>query len=251
MPAPSYSYPPGVFTALSRDILLLRRRDFHQDAQACTAGLHPSLQVSNPENIPQQGPCVITVNHYHRPGFGAEWLALSISALVSVHVHWIMTAEFMYEGKWFQPLGSSVSRILLKRIARVYSFTCMPPMPPRPQDVQARAASVRAVLEVVKNTRETVLGFAPEGHDASDKGVLTHPPAGVGRFGLLLAKAGLTFVPVGAYEADGVFHLRFGEGYVLSVPPGLHAEEKDRQASQCIMEHIASLLPPPLRGVFA
>jgi 1-acyl-sn-glycerol-3-phosphate acyltransferase len=215
------------------------------------ARLHPSLQVSNPENIPQQGPCVITVNHYHRPGFGAEWLALSISALVSVHVQWVMTAEFMYEGKWFQPLGSSVSRILLKRIARVYGFTCMPPMPPRPQDVQARAASVRAVLEVVRNTREPMLGLAPEGQDASDNGVLTRPPAGVGRFGLLLVKAGLTLAPVGAYEADGIFHLRFGEGYVLSVPPGLHPEEKDRQASQCIMEHIALLLPPRLRGEFA
>ena len=251
MSAPSYSYPPVVFTGLIRDLLLLRRRDFHQDAQACMARLHPPLMVSDPENIPHQGPCLITVNHYHRPGFGAEWLALSISALVSVHVHWIMTAEFMYEGRWFQPLGSYLSHILLKRIAGVYGFTCMPPMPPRPQDVQARAASVRAVLELVKNTREPVLGFAPEGHDASDKGVLAHPPAGVGRFGLLLAKAGLTFVPVGAYEADGIFHLRFGEGYVLSVSPGLHPEEKDRQASQCIMEHIALLLPPPLRGEFA
>lgn len=250
MSAPSYSYPPVVFTGLIRDLLLLRRRDFHRDAQACVARLHPSLQVCNPENIPQQGPCVLTVNHYHRPGFGAEWLALSISALVSVHVHWVMTAEFMHEGKWFQPLGSSVSRILLKRIARVYGFTCMPPMPPRPQDVQARAASVRAVLEVVKNTREPVLGFAPEGHDASDKGVLTRPPAGVGRLGLLIAKAGLTFVPVGAYEADGMFHLRFGEGYVLSVPSGMRAKERDRQASKTIMEHIAFLLPPSLRGEF-
>ncbi len=250
MSAPSYSYPPVVFTGLIRDLLLLRRRDFHRDAQACVARLHPSLQVCNPENIPQQGPCVLTVNHYHRPGFGAEWLALSISALVSVHVHWVMTAEFMHEGKCFQPLGSSVSRILLKRIARVYGFTCMPPMPPRPQDVQARAASVRAVLEVVKNTREPVLGFAPEGHDASDKGVLTRPPAGVGRLGLLIAKAGLTFVPVGAYEADGMFHLRFGEGYVLSVPSGMRAKERDSQASKTIMEHIAFLLPPSLRGEF-
>lgn len=251
MDAPKYSYPPGVFAGLVRDILLLRRRHFHRDALACIARLKPPLQVTGPENIPRQGPCVVTINHYHRLGFGAEWLALAVSALVPVNIHWIMTAEFMYQGKWYQPVGSRLSKILLKRIAHVYGFVTMPPLPPRERDVEARAASVRAVLEFVKRVGDPILGLAPEGHDARDDGVLTRPVRGVGRFGLLLSRAGLKLVPVGAYEVDGAFHVRFGEAYTLSVPGELSSDEKDRRASQVIMENIARLLLPQLRGEFA
>ena len=108
------------------------------------------------------------------------------------------------------------SRILLKRIAHIYGFTTMPPMPPRPKDVEARAVSVRAVLEYVKHARDPILGLAPEGYDPPE-GVLTRPAPGLGRFGLVALQAGLRFIPVGAYEADGVFHLHFGERYELSV----------------------------------
>jgi len=102
---PDYSYPPRLFVRVARDIVLLRHRDFHEDAEACIENLNPPLQVSGKENIPQHGPCVLTVNHYHRPGFGAQWIPLAISAMVPTHIHWVMTAEFMYQGKWYQPVG--------------------------------------------------------------------------------------------------------------------------------------------------
>src|SRR3990172_12282460 len=70
---PDYSYPPVLFARVARDVVLLRCRDFRQDAKACIANINPPLQVSGKENIPQQGPCVLTVNHYHRAGFGAQW----------------------------------------------------------------------------------------------------------------------------------------------------------------------------------
>ena len=251
---PHYSYPPGLFARVARDVILLRRRDFHQDAKACIENLNPPLQVLGKENIPQQGPCVLTVNHYHRPGFGAEWIALAIAALVPVNMHWVMTGEFTYPEKWYAPFGAVGSRILLKRIAYIYSFTNMPPMPPRPKDVEARAASVRAVLEYVMHAQDPVLGLAPEGYDPPDPdGVLTRPATGLGRFGLLLSKAGLTFTPVGAYETDGVFHLHFGERYELSVRSDLSADpdRKDECAMRIIMENIARLLPLHLRGEFA
>jgi hypothetical protein len=193
---------------------------------------------------------VITVNHYHHDGFNAEWLALAVAALVPVPMHWVMTGEFMYEGKWYQAFGSTASRILLRRIARVYGFTNMPPMPPREKDVAERAASVRAVLEYVQRTRDAVIGLAPEGYDPPG-GILTRPAPGLGRFGLLLSKAGLRFIPVGAYEADGIFHIHFGESYELNVEKNSGIDEKDAQASQIIMEHIAALLPLSLRGEFA
>jgi len=141
---------------------------------------------------------------------------------------------------------------LLKRIAQSYGFTTMPPMPPRPKDVEARAASVRAVLEYVRHAKNPVLGLAPEGYDPPGV-VLTRPASGSGRFALLLAKAGLMFSPVGAYEADGFFHLHFGEQYTLNVSNTRSADRygKDEGAMRIIMEHIACLLPSCLRGEFA
>jgi len=250
MSYPAYSYPPGLFPRVALDVVLLRRRDFRRDAKACLAHLNPPLNVLGKENIPQHGPCVVTVNHYHRAGFGAQWFALAIAALVPTDIHWIITGEFMDWSKRYGLPGAIASRILLSRLARIYGFTTMPPMPPRPKDVLARAASVRAALEMVKRARDPVLGLAPEGHDPPDD-VLTRPASGVGRFGLLLARAGLTFIPVGAYEAEEVFHLHFGEGYELSVGRDLSAAEKDDRAVRMMMERIARLLPSGLRGEFA
>jgi hypothetical protein len=249
---PDYSYPPGLFPRVARDVVLLRHRSFQNDAKACIENLKSSLQVLGKENIPQHGPCVVMVNHYHRPGFGAQWIAFAIAAAVPVNMHWVMTGEFMYPGKWYETIGSIGSRILLKRIAKIYDFTTMPPMPPRHKDVEARAVSVRAVLEYVRHTKDPVLGLAPEGYDPpGPSGMLTHPAPGLGRFGLLLSKAGLSFIPAGVYEADGVFHVHFGERYELDVRNDLAVDEKDDQASQIIMENIARLLPVHLQGEFA
>jgi hypothetical protein len=246
---PEYSYPSGLLPRVARDIVLLRRRDFRQDAKACIENIKPPVRVAGQENIPAQGPCVITINHYHRPGFGAQWFALAVAALAPVRVHWIITGEFT---SWHWPSGALASRLLLKRIAQVYGFTTMPPMPPRRKDVERRAASVRAVLDYVRRTANPVLGLAPEGHDPpGSAGVITRPAAGVGRFGRLLANAGMSFVPVAAYEADAAFHLRFGERYELRMEKELSAAEKDRAATQLLMEKIARLLPLHLRGEFA
>jgi 1-acyl-sn-glycerol-3-phosphate acyltransferase len=201
------------------------------------------------DNIPQSGPCVITFNHYFRPGFNAWWLPLAIAATVPVDMHFVMTGELTYPGRWYAPLGRVASKWILHRIARTYGFTAMPPMPPRPKDVQARADSVRRVLDFVKRTDRPVLGLAPEGGDSPD-GTLSRPASGAGRFGLLLAASGLTFVPVGAYEENGAFHLHFGPPYLLTVPRGLSPDEKDRVAVTIIMENIARLLPERLRGEF-
>lgn len=247
---PKYSYPRGFWAGLARDVLLLHRRNFRLDAKTCIENLDPPLRVLGIENIPQLGPCIITVNHYYRAGFAAQWLALAIAATVPVDMHWVMTGEWTYPGRWYAPLGMMFSKFILHRLARVYGFTSMPPMPPRPKDVVERAAAVRVVLNLVKHTKDPVLGLAPEGGDSVD-GKLAHPASGLGRFGLLLSNAGLKFIPVGAYEANGVFTIHFGEAYELSVLRHVSADEKDAQASQIIMKNIAQLLPMHLRGEFA
>lgn len=247
---PKYKYPPGVVVGLAFSTILGLRRSFREDAIHCIGRLKPSLRLLGKENIPQNGPCVITVNHYHRHGFGAEWLALGISATVPCEIHWIMTAEWTAPGKWYEPIKGLYSRLLLRYLSRVYSYTSMPPMPPRPKDVEARARSVRMVLEYTKQHPDFMLGLAPEGADQAG-GKLSMPASGAGRFALLLAGRGSVFVPVGAYEADGVFCLHFGPVYRLNVPSGLSVEEKDRAASEMMMKKIALLLPDGLRGEFA
>lgn len=250
MNLPSYSYPPGRFAQAALDLMLARRRDLQADAKACIEHVQAELRVVGQENIPQRGDCVLTINHYHRPGFGAQWIALAVTALVPLRMRWAVTGELMCQGKWYQPVGSRASILFLKRLAYLYDLLLMPPMPPRPRDVEARAAAVRAVLRYVRESHDPILGISPEGHD-SPNGILTRPSAGFGRFALLLARAGMRFIPVGGYEANGGFHIHFGAAYTLRVPDDLSPEEKDDQAAHIVMEKIACLLPARLRGEFA
>jgi hypothetical protein len=243
---PRYGLPSDVVVGLAFNALFGLKRSFCTDAIRCIGRLKPSLLVIGEENIPENGPCVLTVNHYYRPGFGAWWIALAIAATVPVEMHWVVTGELLYLGKF----GGPLSRWALARIAKTYGFTTMPPMPPRPGDVEARAKAVKTVLKLVKQSGNTVLGLAPEGADQGG-GQLSLPPLGAGRFGLLLAGLGSGFVPVGAYEADGAFCLHFGPAYRLDVPSGLSADEKDRTAAEVMMKNIAVLLPESLRGEFA
>jgi 1-acyl-sn-glycerol-3-phosphate acyltransferase len=246
---PAYSFPPRNVAGLIVDWALARRRSFRADALASIERLDPPLRVFGKENIPQAGPCVVTFNHYHRAGFNAIWMAAAIAAAVPVEMHFVMTGELTYPGKWYAPVGMIFSKIVLARAARVYGFTTMPPMPPRQRDVEARAQSVRRVLEVARRGKNVILGLAPEGGD-NPTGQLTMPASGAGRFALLLAAAGLQFVPVGVYESDGALCLRFGAAYQLSVPRGLSADVKDEVAAEIVMSHIARLLPERLRGIF-
>jgi hypothetical protein len=246
---PHYSFPPRTVTGLLRDLTLARRRSFRTDALACLGRLNPSLRVFGEENIPQTGPCVVTFNHYYRPEFSAIWMPISIAALVPVEMHFVMTGELTYPGKLYAPLGMFLSKMVLQRAAHVYGFTTMPPMPPREKDVEARAESVRKVLEVARRQKNVIIGLAPEGGD-QPAGRLKMPASGAGRFALLLSAAGLGFIPAGIFEADGALCLRFGAAYELAVPRGLSADEKDRAAARIMMGNIASLLPPHLRGEF-
>jgi hypothetical protein len=247
---PDYSYPLRLLPGLTASLLFGGRRSFHADAQACIARLIPPLRVMGAENIPQARPALITFNHYYRPGFNAWWLALAIAAVVPVEMHWGTTGELTFPGKWYGFAGRPASRWLLRRLAKLYGFTTMPPMPPRPGDVEARARSVREYLAFARAHPQAVLGLAPEGRDNEPAGALAHPAPGAGRFVGLLAGLGFPVTPAAAYEEAGEFCLRFGAAYRLQVPRGTGADEKDRAAAEIVMRQIAALLPDRLRGEF-
>ncbi len=246
---PSYTYPPRTVVGGIASLLFGRRRSFRQDGLDCIARLEPPLQVLGTENIPQAGPCLLTFNHYYRPGFQAWWMTLAIASVVPQEVHFVMTSELTYPGKWYAPLGQAGSRLLLRGISRVYGFTPMPPMPPRPKDVEARALSVLETLAFAKAHPQAIIGLAPEGGDQPG-GVLNWPAHGAGRFVSLLTRSGIPVVPIGAYEEKGCLFLSFGEAYHPPDPAGLPADERDRRVVEQVMRRIAPQLPARLRGEF-
>jgi 1-acyl-sn-glycerol-3-phosphate acyltransferase len=244
---PRYPYPPSRLWPLIRDWALNHPRDFQQDARTFTALLGEGLQVTGMENVVSDRPMVVVMNHYSRPGFGMWWLVVAIAAQMPRNPHLIMTNELT---RWLGPVGNRFSRWLLPRIARTYGFSPMPPMPPRSQDVNARAASVREVLSYITHTDLPLLMIAPEGRDNLEGGSLAKPPAGSGRFLLLLASKRLSILPVGGWEANKALQVRFGRVFELFVPKDLSAREKDRLASERVMTRIAELLPAALQGEF-
>ena len=246
---PRYSYPSHLVLKFIADVLFCGRRSFHRDGLECLAQLEPPLRVWGVENIPQSGPCLMTFNHYYRPGFDAWWMALALAATLPMEIHFVMTGELTYPGKWYAPLGMAGSRWLLKRFSKMYGFTSMPPMPPREKDVAARARSVRETLRFARQHPQAVLGLAPEGGDQPG-GMVNWPASGAGRFILLLAEQGFPILPVGVFEEGGELCLSFGKAYRLQVPGGLGPDEKDHCTMQTIMPAIAAQLPRRLGGVF-
>ncbi|MEZ0395742.1 MAG: hypothetical protein ABWK53_04840 [Anaerolineales bacterium] len=250
MTYPHYSYPPANLFGLAGRVFFGGRRAFRADSLACIRRLQPPLRLLGQEHIPLAGPALITFNHYYRPGFRAWWMALALAAVVRAEIHFIMTGELTFPGRWYAPLGQTASRLLLRRLAQVYGFTLMPPMPPRPWEVEGRARAVRAALAYRRSHPQAILGLAPEGGDNPPDGALAWPPPGAGRFVALLAGE-YPITPVGIYESEAALCLHFGQAYTLSLPPGLTAEQKDRLAAESVMRAIARLLPDYLRGDFA
>jgi 1-acyl-sn-glycerol-3-phosphate acyltransferase len=244
---PRYALPAGLISRVALSVVTGRARSFGADARVAVGGLRPPLTVLGGENLPAAGPCLLTVNHYYRPGFQAWWIPLALSSIVPCDVHWVMTSAWTYT----DPLGvlvfAPVMRWLLGRLARVYGFTTMPP---EAAEVAGRAQGVRRVLTRARGTPQAVIGLAPEGRDAPG-GVLQWPPSGGGRFISHLAALGLRVVPVGAYEVEPSLCLRVGSAYELDLSPDLPPDERDRHVSEQVMRHIAVQLPLKLQGEFA
>jgi 1-acyl-sn-glycerol-3-phosphate acyltransferase len=246
---PRYPLPLATLSRLLPALVLSRSLSFQREAQDCVALLNPPLQVNGREHIPQSGPCLLTTNHYTRPGFQAWWIPLAINSVMPVEIHWIMTAAWTFEGRPRAIVLKPLSERLFAHIAGVYRFSTMPPMPPDPNDTPVRAQAVRRVLRYARQTEKPVIGLAPEGRDIPGGG-LGWPPPGTGRFINHLAQCGLPLLPIGVFEGDGVLQLRFGPAYRLPLPAETGKNEVDIAVSRIVMEHIAQQMPPALRGEF-
>jgi hypothetical protein len=225
------------------------KRLFKQDAETLVRRHLKGLQVIGLGLCPTQGPFVITVNHFTRPGFGAWWLAFSLSACLPIDVKWIATGALTFPGQAIEWILYPASSLFMKCIQQVYGLFLMPPMPPRPQDRFERGVAVRSVLHAARTDPTLVIGLAPEGRDIAG-GSLGWPPPGSGRFIYQLNQIGYKIVPVGIFEIPGGLRVRFGAAYDIRASLTLNSKELDDFVSHLVMSRIADLVPDRLQGEF-
>jgi 1-acyl-sn-glycerol-3-phosphate acyltransferase len=226
------------------------QRSFALDSQKATALLQPKLRVLGGDHVPRTGPCLIVCNHYSRPGFAAWWTGFAISSAVAERragastssIRWVMTAAWTFpESRWKRRLLTPLTRWAFERVARVYDFVTMPPMPPDPREVHARAMAVRRTLRLVQESGGDgpLIGLAPEGQDTP--GRLGEPPKGAGSFIALLVQAGLPVLPSGLWELGGQLQVSFGPMFVPSIPT--ERQKRDAHVARQVMEAIGRQLP--------
>ncbi len=244
---------PVFVLALLGDVLRGRSRPFVVDAARLLRILRPQPQVEHASFIPPEGPFVVVMNHYCRQGLGAWWGVFLIGHAIarqraeSGEVRWIMTNGWTYRDLIRSRLLTPLTRWLFRKIACSYGFVSMPPMPPDPLQIEERAQAVRKALSLAREG--AMIGLAPEGRDSSDGGLI-EPPAGAGRFLLLLAEAGLCILPAGVAEKGETLTVSFGAPFILKTQPGLEKRQQDRRAGEMVMVAIGKLLPPELWGVY-
>jgi len=249
---PSESYPIrfSLILRFAWATLWGRRRDLPADIAASLTAVRPPPQIRNDDHIPAERPFVLVLNHYERPGLKVFWSGCVASHAVAQRrprykaVRWLMTSEWYNARLGPMPVPVVVSRLLFRRLGRVYGLVIVPRAAERGV---GRAAAARTMLNIVRGSDEPI-GLFPE---AVGTGRLIQPPPGLGSFLLVLSSHGLPILPAGAFEEEGRLTVSFGPPFHLDVPRHASRAEKERLASRQVMVAIGRLLPEELWGVYA
>jgi len=246
--------------SIAASVLLGRRRRFSSDARRLVESFRPPPRVENAHWIPRDAPFVLVTNHYFKPGYRVWWGIAAIAVAVADRRPEAREMVWMQSNRWTYPdrlrslLLTPLTKVAFTRVARTYCFIPTPPMPRDERYIAEGAQSVRrmlSLLEAPELADRPAMGVAPEGRDNEADGSLIKPPAGTGRFLVHLARRGLSFVPVGVCETEGILTARFGPPFLLETHPGTAPDGLDRLASTQVMVAIARLLPQELWGVYA
>lgn len=202
------------------------------------AGIHPKVNYSGLHKIPEQGPFLVTLNHYSRKGFSIAWAAAAISAVLPKDPIWMMTSAWTNREGGIDRLRTAITKRLFSRLADVYGFVTTPPMPPAEEELVERVLSIRKLISILESQPDPIMCIAPEGRDTPG-GRLAIPYPGSGKLILRLNQILKRVLPVGVYEWEGMLHIRFGEMYFLTDP----VPNNENFVSKMIIERIADTLP--------
>ena len=256
-PLPAYRFPLGFIARWLWTVLVLRRpRDLGVDGLQLFAGRDPRPRVEGIARLPPQGPCVLVMNHYERPGLRVWWGVVLLTAAVRQRrgsggggnappVRWLMTDRFRGFRLGPLPLPDALLAWLLARIARAYG--CL--LVARPEHEQALRSG--ALLEARRALRRCgVLGITPEA--ASGGGPELHAPQANSSVALAWLSQGETpIVPVAFHDdAAGRLVARFGRPFTLPWLGLGEARAREAELTTQVMAAVAGLLPPRLRGAY-
>jgi hypothetical protein len=199
----------------------------------------------------------MVMNHYARPGLDAWWPAILATwalgqARPGAPIHWLMVSEWAWPTWQYRYIITPATRWAFGRLARLYDLILTPPVLNRDYSSAQGAAAVRRFLTLARATasRGHMLAMAPEGREGH-LGALTSLPPATGRFLLLLARAGLPFLPAGISEdPPGQLVVRFGPTFLLEQPPRAGKSATDNWAADQVMGRLAALLPAELWGEY-
>lgn len=244
-----YQISRSLMAGMVGSALSLHPRSFAADSLAAINSLYPPVRLEGVEQIPSAGPFLLVHNHYNAPGYVSWWNAFALTAAIARRrepgckreVTWIITAAWRGTGNgWRDRVLERGSRWAFRRVAQVYGFLTMPPMPPRPDEAAARAKTVLQAVRLARQAAKTggIVGLTPEGED--HPGGFGPPPPGLGEFVALLVEAGLPVLPAGIRQAEGRLCVRFGPLFMPQIPP--RRDNRDAVVAEQVMDAIAGCL---------
>lgn len=258
-PPPRYTYKVHLIIMPALRVLLGIASPPHLDAALLLQGAHPRPRVLSVENIPPEGPFVLTVNHYDRPGLGAWWGVAAIFDAVAQRraheprdVHFAMAREWWYPSGFGRRVKQPLTRWFFGQLAKSYGVIRLPPVLGTDEFRGQGALEVRHAAKLTRGPSPQLVGLAPEGRTGENL-TLCEPPEGAGLFLLMLTHDTVPCLPVGLYEdedAGGILTVNFGPPFQLHVPRGLPREARDRAAARTVMVEIGKLLPARMWGVY-
>jgi len=236
---------------MGRAILTKTPRSIIEDSALSVRVLPKAPCVTGVEHIPAEGSFVLVANHYQRLNLWIGWSGtLLIDAIArkrDIIVH-VMTTDRARIGRFTLP----GTRWLIERVAAVWDLVLVTPPAVAHGKTGGRRYALLHLLRLLKRKdgRDVCLVLMPEGDEGGTSGLIDALP-GSGRALAALSARHLPIVPAGVWDEDGRLYANFGEPFSLRVPPTVMAREAvDTWARQTVMEHIAALLPPALRGKY-
>ena len=236
---------------MGRAILTNTPRSIIEDSALSVRILPKAPCVTGVERIPAEGSFVLVANHYQRLNLWIGWsgtlLIDTIARKRDINVH-VITTDRARIGRFTFP----GTRWIIERVATVWNLVLVTPPAIVHGKTDGQRYTLLRLLRLLKREdgRDVCLVLMPEGDEGGTAGLIDALP-GSGRALAALSARHLPIVPAGVWDEDGRLYANFGEPFSLQIS----ATEKTREAvdtlaRQTVMEHIAALLPPALRGKY-